>query len=35
MVYQTGIKNRIRMFGKMNYMGDQETEGIMEIKNIL
>jgi hypothetical protein len=26
-VYQTGIKNRIRMFGKMNYMGDQETEG--------
>ena len=27
MVYQTGIKNRIRMFGKMNYMGDQETEG--------
>ncbi len=27
MVYQTGIKNTIRMFGKMNYMGDQETEG--------
>lgn len=27
MVYQTGIKNKIRLKGKMKYVGDQKTEG--------
>ena len=27
MVYQTGIKNKIRLKGKMKYVGEQKTEG--------